>query len=166
MTTQHETIAAARFLAILEKGGLIDRPAAARNAIADATAFVNGYTSWKLQEQKASREFRRTPPLAYIGDRPLYTGDTVYFRAGSKLPVEAKEVDRFGWLTVLDSEFGLHLVKPEQLTWDMPKVRKEGWVNIYPIDYERNSGWYPTEEAAKANAGARLLACCRIEWEE
>lgn len=47
----------------------------------------------------------------------------------------------------------------------LPKIKKEGWVNIYP----RNIGVssiHPSKEAADRNAQPSRIACSKVEWEE
>ena len=51
-----------------------------------------------------------------------------------------------------------------------PKVKKEGWVNVYPPEYPFQScivsNGYISEEDAKKLASKHILATVKIEWEE
>ena len=52
------------------------------------------------------------------------------------------------------------------------RVKKEGWVNIYPCPAGASSHQrqtteiYKTKQAAEEKTYAGLIACARIEWEE
>ena len=56
--------------------------------------------------------------------------------------------------------------------WDVPseptkpkrKVKREGWMNIYPGPMTRSI--YPTKEEAEGNKGNGVIDCVKIEWEE
>jgi len=45
------------------------------------------------------------------------------------------------------------------------RVKKEGWVNVYPNE-EVSCCVYPSKESADNYAGIKRNACIRIEWEE
>lgn len=45
------------------------------------------------------------------------------------------------------------------------RVKKEGWVNVYPNE-EVSCCVYPSKESADHYAGIKRKACIRIEWEE
>ena len=47
------------------------------------------------------------------------------------------------------------------------RVKKEGWVNVYPDKYETYGlNFYITKGAADLKATEARVACIRIEWEE
>lgn len=46
---------------------------------------------------------------------------------------------------------------------EKPKVKKEGWVNVYPDD---DVFMYPSLEEAEDAKGSKRVACIKIEWEE
>ena len=53
------------------------------------------------------------------------------------------------------------------------KVKREAWVNMYPMQsylllsvIPVDAAINPTKESADINAAAGRIACCRIEWEE
>jgi hypothetical protein len=47
------------------------------------------------------------------------------------------------------------------------RVKKVGWVNVYPDKYEDYSlTFYFTKKAADFKATEARVACIRIEWEE
>lgn len=101
----------------------------------------------------------RMAPLSWVDGRPVYKGDTLFFKdSGQKLLVTSISTD----------------CPMDQLTWTKPvrMVQKEGWVNIYPpAQLMREnaaiiSAAWATKEAADENAMDRRLACVRITWEE
>ena len=46
---------------------------------------------------------------------------------------------------------------------EKPKVKKEGWVNVYPDD---DVFMYPSLEESEDAKGSKRVACIKIEWEE
>jgi hypothetical protein len=47
------------------------------------------------------------------------------------------------------------------------RVKKEGWVNLYPDKYVRYTiTFHSTEQHADVRATEARIACIRIEWEE
>ena len=97
----------------------------------------------------------RMKPLLWIAGRPVYPGDKL-FHEGKE--VFARDpIDNVGWMTCAD---GCHR-DTKKMTWDRPKVKKEGWVNIYPA-----SKVHWSKEAADMEAFGNRIACGRIEWEE
>lgn len=106
----------------------------------------------------------RMVPLCWVEGKPVYKGDVLWHTIGKYFvtvenPIDAKafrcEKGTFGY---------------QYLTWTPPKVKRDGWVNIYWTATDaycaRTSGVYPSESEATANAQCGRIACVRIEWEE
>ena len=115
----------------------------------------------------------RMAPLAWVEGKPVYKGDVLYDRNGQKCV--AKSITLGG---TLESEETTLLRFFPELTWNQPKIGREGWVNIVEagIGCSRGNlgGWlirngdiFPTEEAAKTRAAhcGDVIATVRIEWE-
>ena len=116
----------------------------------------------------------RMVPLCWVEGKPVYKGDVLYHPSDN--PPVAYIVDAYdGEQDHLFFE-GLSrcaATKPKYMTWAPPKVKREGWVNIYPdeecvVGMDREAaGPYPTEKDADNGAVLdRRIACVRIEWEE
>lgn len=106
----------------------------------------------------------RMAPLCWVEGRPVYKGGVLYsaFLEGSpKRTVTGIDDDG----TLSTEECGRNTCDPEDLTWTPPKVKREGWVNIYP-GLECGATIYTTREIADAESSHSRTACIRIEWEE
>lgn len=116
-------------------------------------------------------------PLGYIDDLPVYAGDSVYHIYVQKSGVvvgasDKKNIDdidvKYG-----NGTFGAQL---SNLSWEKPKVKKVGWVNLYMKEGYLNSeihhrvecrtAPYTTKELANADVESGRIACVKIEWEE
>ena len=68
-----------------------------------------------------------------------------------------------GWKTILEPawcEYSEYRIKPK-------RVKKEGWVNVYPDKYENYEvRYHRTQYAADRHATPGRITCIRIEWEE
>ena len=89
--------------------------------------------------------------LVYPGDKLFHEGKEVFAR---------DPIDNIGWMTCAD---GCHR-DTKKMTWDHPKVKKEGWVNIYRGRTASNVHW--SKEVADMEALEGRIACSRVEWEE
>lgn len=109
----------------------------------------------------------RMKPLFWVEGKPVYKGDVLWHNVG-KCSVS---VDDHG------AREGLFVCKGltydfKFTTWEKPKVKREGWVNIYPrISSGSNQSRsvqsiYGTKCEADNNALGDRIACVRIEWEE
>ena len=117
----------------------------------------------------------RMAPLAWVEGRPVYPNDKlcwidcegnyVTFTVGLTGVVNKCLTghSRFRDGSIFEDD-GRCGVEPTVLYWDRPKVKREGWVNIYP-DPSANSFRYRTEQNARDNAGPEVVATIKIEWE-
>lgn len=110
----------------------------------------------------------RMAPLCWVEGRPVYKGDVLYWKPESRRVVVAK-VDNTKKCPLIDEDGRPY--KIENLTGTQPKVKREGWVNIYPkiISNEtiaKNCNVYASKEVANCEASPNRIACIRIEWEE
>lgn len=108
----------------------------------------------------------RMKPLCWVEGKPVYKGDVLYQNTASLTGAR---------VAVDGNEDG---IKDDQgrwngrchLTWTPPKVKREGWVNVYPRPLEKLvasvSHAYASRDAADATAVCGRVACVRIEWEE
>jgi hypothetical protein len=67
------------------------------------------------------------------------------------------------WKSIIDPSWSLaseYRIKPK-------RVKKEGWVNVYPDKYEDYLfTFYFTKDHADSKAREARVACVRVEWEE
>lgn len=110
------------------------------------------------------------PPLAWVEDKPVYKGDTLYEKDGNTFCPDLLEGDLLGQ----KMNEGLPLIYRaiEDLTWTKPlrKVKRQGWVNVYgnpKAPYPRAlSEPHPTKEVADVYERPGRLDCVQISWEE
>lgn len=101
-------------------------------------------------------------PLAWVEERPVYKGDVLYVDGAPIEVTGGKDGEILSNLWSFDTKY---------LTWQKPKVKKSGWVNIYP---SFGSGClHPSKEAADLASTQDYLsidsgrvACIEIHWEE
>lgn len=111
----------------------------------------------------------RMAPLAWVEGRPVYKGDVLYVtvdnpncatvKAGSKFYVVSKGNDEGN---LYNSEW---YINKRYLTWQKPKTKREGWVNL-STRYTCSNPYYTKEEADFGVDESMRIACIRIEWEE
>lgn len=110
----------------------------------------------------------RMVPLAWVEGKPVYPGDVLYQNTPS-LPGARTVVSGTaeGIVDHLGNWNGI-----AHLTWTPPKVKKEGWINLYskkgmskgmPVT---GGQILPTKAVADNEAFDGRVACVRIEWEE
>lgn len=123
----------------------------------------------------------RMVPLAWVEGKPVYPGDVLYWnddstKSGSKFTA-GNRVLPGGLITGVSvvingpvyNTGGMHSGK---LTWNPPKVKKEGWINLYSKN-GMSKGMpvtggqiLPTKAVADNEAFDGRVACVRIEWDE
>lgn len=106
-------------------------------------------------------------PLAWVEGKPVYRGD-VLWHTGRKCTVIVDHADEFGHIHEEDDYGGDFIIN---LTWQKPKTKREGWVNVYPNRGQAH--FHKSKEAADACATTAdccidpdRAACVRIECEE
>lgn len=103
-----------------------------------------------------SSRYFRIAPLAWVEGKPVYRGDTVYTKEGRAVVVKEMYHDH----ALTDGEW---VVSCEYATWQKPKTKREGWMNLY----ESGENYvYPTKLRADSQATFARIGCIRIEWEE
>lgn len=123
----------------------------------------------------------RMVPLAWVEGKPVYPGDVLYgnddsTKSGSKFTAGNRVLPGgliAGVSVVINGPVyntgGMHSGK---LTWNPPKAKKEGWINVYSTSLASNARprfvgkVHPTKSGADFDAGEDRIACVRIEWEE
>lgn len=115
----------------------------------------------------------RMAPLAWVEGKPVYKGDVLWHSLKGKFVVagifEENKGHSCGPSFSVDGYYAGLLAYA--CTWTPPKVKREGWVNVY--GYQRPCHIHATEELANQGAmqacgmiDQNRLACIRIEWEE
>lgn len=103
----------------------------------------------------------RMAPLAWVEGKPVYKGDGPLFIKDNG---EKVFVSRSGLIERPTNVVAVCILE-HRLTWTPPKVKREGWVNIYP-----KGEFHVRDSKEDADNCARhrtdRVACVRIEWEE
>lgn len=116
----------------------------------------------------ADSDFYRMAPLCWVEGKPVYKGDVLWHKEGLRGVAGSFDGEQLlcDWdIWPGDKPCG---ARPGNLTWTppaKPKVKKEGWVNVYP-GYRGGKTIYGSEDIANSMASTDRLACIRIEWEE
>lgn len=114
----------------------------------------------------------RMKPLFWLEGRPVYEGDKLFspkgvevqvLRIGIKTPSDPLGM-RDSVEVQLAADGRTAVLDQYKLHWTKPKVKKEGWVNIYGIN--RCSSMYETKAEADGKSDKYRKACVRVEWEE
>ena len=112
-------------------------------------------------------------PLCWVEGKPVYKGDLLWWKPHPASPCIAEKIMDSGFLAYRSSNNEpCGVVHPGGLTWTKPKVKREGWVNICPPNYSRESAScgcgsiYISKEIADEYRTIDRIACVRIEWEE
>lgn len=111
-------------------------------------------------------------PLCWVEGRPVYRGDVLYYvQHGAYRKFVVQDLNSFAptapvFLEDVPNERGVGCwMSPEKLTWNPPKVKREGWLNIYSGGRVGTAARH-TREEADHEANSDRLACIHIEWEE
>lgn len=127
----------------------------------------------------------RMAPLCWVEGKPVYKGDVLYSSFFKHHPCDVNnETGSFvvgglnGDLLYKHCDIAFK-TKPTSCTWNPPKVKRSGWVNIVeyhrsgefgeiPDRIVRNADIFPTKEAAEKDGrqSRNFITCVRIEWEE
>lgn len=116
----------------------------------------------------------RMVPLAWVEGKPVYPGDVLYRPGIVTGPLVVAGCARSGDEDFLyfEGNGGSVFADNRNLTWTPPKVKKEGWINVYSTSLASNArprfvgNVHPTKSCADFDAGEDRIACVRIEWEE
>lgn len=139
-----------------ESATYIAGPDKGANIVCDVDGYFKEYFHTAL----------RMKPICLVEGRPVYKGDVLWHKVAGRMTILAtyagsKEND-------LQTDGGLcHSIN---LSWVRPKVKREGWVNIYPKTTGNHlalvSRALATKQEADEWASVGRIACIRIEWEE
>lgn len=105
-------------------------------------------------------------PLAWVEGKPVYKGDVLWVKSDVVCDYRMHEVAE-----VRDGAFYKDQIydvngkwtTAKHLTWQSPKVKREGWVNIYS---DNEAYIHSTRNEADSRSSNGRIACVRIEWEE
>lgn len=118
-----------------------------------------------------SEEFSMAP-LAWVEGKPVYKGDKPYafegLYKGKQVTIEGEYSEN---ALAVKSQFSNANVLIDNLTWNLPKVKKEAWINLYKADECSGISYFTShafvsKEKADNQADSNRIACIRIEWEE
>ena len=105
-------------------------------------------------------------PICWVEDKPVYEGDLLHYKPPiNMLAASNVRVGKTG-----HTEFEVYLNSGgwayiKDLTWVLPKVTHEGWLNIYPNNRVHPEIFKSKEDADLSAYNARI-ACVRTEWVE
>lgn len=114
----------------------------------------------------------RMAPLAWVEGKPVYKGDVLYSDKHGKGEI-VEDLRFVGGAAIKFEGTGISLDAPyfaTGLTWNPPKVKREGWVNVYQsfgggASAVISDAWSTKEKADELSRLGRI-ACIRIKWEE
>lgn len=109
----------------------------------------------------------RMVPLCWVEGRPVYRGDGPLYDKYDGVKVFAEGECNNG----AQVRYGGACIGTDLLTWTPPKVKREGWVNVYKSIKsavihltKQEADMYATNYHGKIDPDR--VACIRIEWEE
>ncbi len=116
-------------------------------------------------------------PLAMVEGKPVYKGDSLYHKNSKKFGrVDGVGSDSSYVKQTIDGDSISLDSKISNLSWEKPKVKKTGWINIYnakncatganqqPNEVSKHP--FKTEQEADEGKIHDRIACVQIEWEE
>lgn len=115
----------------------------------------------------------RMSPLAWVEGKPVYRGDVLYWNRPGYYKFIVKKVTEayiYGESTVYDNEKSTEMLAGS-LTWNPPKVKREGWIAINTNDGPTGpvkaycSHILETKEQAQ-NYKVDSFTVIKVEWEE
>lgn len=111
-------------------------------------------------------EEAKMAPLAWVEGRPVYPGDVLYWQPEHRMFV-SRAVEHDCWNEWIIATDGCNYLT-ENLTWTPPKVKRDGWVNVYPGTKAMAvcSDIWPSKKDCDEYQRENRIACVRIEWEE
>lgn len=109
----------------------------------------------------------RMAPLCWVEGKPVYKGDTLYYKDGEKVVVQKSSGSEK--IVILSDEFGYCSEHADDLTWTQAKVKREGWISVIstkqPSPFSAfASNVYASKEKVESTDPNRTII--RIEWEE
>lgn len=116
-------------------------------------------------------------PLTWVEGKPVYIDDVMYANVENISPhpngLRITGVYPNGnlvWESIGDTRTSIDGYSAHLLTWKKPKVKREGWINIYPttIGYAvaSTSVVHPSKRSADEMAETNRIDCIHIKWEE
>lgn len=129
---------------------------------------VDTYLCVKDQCVLHEAAYFRMVPLGWHQGKPVYKGDKLYVTVDCPDCTMYKKGSEFILDSLYEGPAGKsntnYYVSLDYLSWDKPKVKKTGWINIHKDKTWRMSR-YPTKEAAlKATQGIEVIDTIQIEW--
>lgn len=112
----------------------------------------------------------RMAPLCWVEGKPVYKGDVLYSdKHGKGVIVDASNFNGGYAIEFERTKISIEATYFNSgLTWTTPKVKRDGWVNVYFAQESvacLSDAW-PTKEKCDALQRQGRIACVRIEWEE
>ena len=123
-----------------------------------------------IYDKNKTIELLRMAPICWVEGKPVYKGDVLYRKDLEMKQVTAASIFNNGSDYLQFEEGGNARLSDggASLTWAPPKVKREGWVNVYSAQESvacLSDAW-PTKEKCDALQRPGRIACVRIEWEE
>jgi hypothetical protein len=111
----------------------------------------------------------RISPLAWLEGRPVYKGHVLYNTCFECDVVITGEYDAEGYIGTNRVDVSPPYKKGNSgintLTWQKPKTKREGWVNL-STRYTVSNPYDTKEEADYGVNESMRIACIHITWEE
>ena len=136
---------------------------------------------YEVRPVKHLEEYCWMAPLCEIEGKPVYVGDELWYSDASvstriRVTGYNDKVDDFSGLKGIIQESLRECYKVGNETWagitnwswEKPKKKKTGWVNVYPCLFQRNetSVIYKSKETALQQAASDIIDTVEITWME
>lgn len=110
----------------------------------------------------------RMAPLCWVEGKPVYKGDVLYQPGDRRTFKITGYEEKSGGLGKPCLNYGTTREYVEKFTWAPPKVKREGWVNIYGAGGNARAAGevHPDKATADRAASRERVACVPVEWEE
>lgn len=113
----------------------------------------------------------RMAPRTWVEGKPAYDGDRVFGLLNKSMGTV--QADGVAWDNGSFTNYnqpGGRDATSANVTWAPPKVKREGWLNIYPARegcwLAKTSGIHGTKKEADDCAATGRVDCIRVEWGE
>lgn len=134
-----------------------------------AVLWCGETTFFTWDAYNTQRNFRMDP-LAWVEGKPVYIGDVLYTNVQDIDPhpngIRVTGIYPNGlliWESIGDNRKSVDGYSMHLLTWSKPKVKHEGWMNIYGYGC---TVIHPTKAEADSNSTSDRIDCIHIKWEE
>ena len=111
-------------------------------------------------------------PLTWVEGRPVYKGDVLYYKSDKESAIVVNG-DSYS-VSVETNDCGICTECINDLTWQKPKTKREGWVNLYSnrhglmpnVQLDNGKPFKSYDNAMQNGIHDDYIGAIKIEWEE